>query len=105
VTSFPKTLGNLHCVDFQILPPGNLVAGLMQLPMMTAAERNSELVADFETERSGLGKPQVVWVRRLPAADQAGLRGDESQMGFVANPFGLGNGQNALIDLSGDEAG
>ena len=45
----------------------------MQLPMMTAAERYGELVADFETERSGLCKPQVMRVGRLPAADQAGL--------------------------------
>jgi hypothetical protein len=76
----------------------------MQLPMMTAAEGYGEFVADFETQRSGLDKPQVVWVRRLPSADQAGLRGDESQVCFVANPFGLGDGEKALIDLRRDEA-
>ena len=54
---FPKPLGNLQCIDFQVLPPGHLIAGLMQLPMMTAAERYRELVADFETQRSGLRKP------------------------------------------------
>jgi hypothetical protein len=32
----------------------------MQLAMMTAAERYSELVSDFETERSRLSKPQVM---------------------------------------------
>jgi len=45
----------------------------MQLPMMTAAERDSELVADFEAKRSGLSKAQVMWIGRLPAADEAGL--------------------------------
>ena len=45
----------------------------MQLPMMTATERYGELVADFESERSGLGKPQVMRVGRLPAADETGL--------------------------------
>jgi hypothetical protein len=42
----------------------------MQLPMMTAAEESSELVADFETQRSGLREPQVMRIGRLPAADQ-----------------------------------
>jgi hypothetical protein len=70
---FPKPLSNLQGIDFQILPPGHLVAGLMQLPMMTTAERHGEFVADFESERSGLGKPQMMRIGWLPAADQAGL--------------------------------
>jgi hypothetical protein len=100
----PKPLGNLQGVDFQILPPSHFIAGLMQLPMMTAAEGDGELVADFETQRSGLGKPQVMRVGRLPAADQTRLRGDEPQMGFVTQPLGLGDGEKALVDLSWHEA-
>ena len=73
VRLFPQALSNLQGADFQIFPPSHLVAGLMQLPMMTAAERHGELVADFETQRSGLGKPQVMRIGRLPAADEAGL--------------------------------
>jgi hypothetical protein len=69
----PKSLGDLQRIDFEILPPGNFIAGLMQLPMMATAEGNGELVADFKTQGSRLGKPQVVRVARLPAADQAGL--------------------------------
>ena len=42
----------------------------MQLPMMTAAERYGELVADLETEGSGLHKPQVMRIGRLPAANE-----------------------------------
>ena len=45
----------------------------MQLPVMTAAERDGELVADFETEGSGLGKPQVMRIGGLPPADETGL--------------------------------
>jgi len=41
--------------------------------MVTAAERYGELVADFETQRSGLRKPQVMRIGRLPAADKTGL--------------------------------
>jgi hypothetical protein len=88
-----------------VLPPSHLIAGLMQLPMMTSAEGHGELVAHFETEGSGLRKPQVMWIRWLTPADEAGLRGNKPQMGFVTQPFGLGNGQNALIDLRWQEAG
>jgi len=42
---------------------------------------------------------------RMTAANEAGLRGDKSQMGFVAKTLGLGDGEKALIDLPWDEAG
>ena len=73
VCLLPKPLGNLQGVDFQILPPGHFIAGLMQLPMMTTAERYGELVADFETQRSELRKPQVMRIGGLPAADETRL--------------------------------
>ena len=101
----PKPLGDFEGIYLQILPPGHFIAGLMKLPMMTAAERHGELIADFETQGSWLGKPQVMRIGRLSAADEAGLRGHKSQMSFVAQPFRLGNGQNALVDLRRDEAG
>ena len=70
---FPQVLGGLHWLDPQICPPGHFITGLMQLPMVTAAEGYGELVTDFETQGSGLRKPQVLRIGRLPAADQAGL--------------------------------
>ena len=45
----------------------------MQLTVMAAAERNGELIADFKADGSGLGKPQVMRIRGLPPADEAGL--------------------------------
>jgi hypothetical protein len=69
----PWSLGNRQGIYVEAHPPGHLIAGLMQLTMMTAAERYSELVADFETQGSGLGKPQEMRIGRLPAVDQAGL--------------------------------
>ena len=101
----PKSLGNWQGVDVEALPPGHFIASLMQLTMMTAAERNSEFVADFETQGSGLRKPQVMRIGWLSATDEAGLRSHEPQMGFVAKTLGLGDGENALIDLTRDEAG
>ena len=101
----PQSLGDRQGIDFEIPPPSHFIAGLMQLPMMTAAERDGELVADFETERPGLRKAQMMRIGRLPAADQARLRGHEPQVGFVTQPLGLGDGENALVDLRRDEAG
>ena len=77
----------------------------MQLAMMTAAEGYSELVADFEAECPWLGKPQVMRIGRLPAADETWLRGDEPQMGFVTQPLGLGDGKKTFVNLRRDEAG
>ena len=91
----PQSLGDRQGIDFQIFPPSHFIAGLMQLPMMAPAEGYSELVADFEAERSRLRKPQMMRIGWLPAADQAGLRGDKPQMGFVTQPLGLGDGENA----------
>ena len=67
-----------------------LIAGLMQLPMMAAAERDRKLIADLETDSPWLGKAKMVGVRRLSTADQARLRGDKLQMLFVTQSFGFG---------------
>ena len=48
MASFPKLLGDLKRVDIQVMPPGYFVAGLVQLTIMAAAERNCELIADLE---------------------------------------------------------
>jgi hypothetical protein len=41
----------------------------------------------------------------LPAADQAGLRGDEPEMGFITQTLGLGDSEKALIDMPWNEGG
>ena len=73
----PQSLGDRQGIDFEIPPPSHFIAGLMQLAVMTAAEGHGELVADFETECPGLSEAQMMRIGRLPAADQAGLRGNE----------------------------
>ena len=49
VTFGPERFGNFERVDIEVLPPGDFIAGLMQLPMMAAAERHRKFIADFET--------------------------------------------------------
>jgi hypothetical protein len=50
-------------------PPTRLVAATMSLPMMSSAQRDGELIADFASKGPALGKSQVVSIRRLSAAD------------------------------------
>lgn len=45
----------------------------MQLPVMAATERDSELVADFQPNGSGLGKAKVVRIAGLAPADRTRL--------------------------------
>ena len=70
---FPEPLGDLEWLNLEVFPPNDFVAGLMQLPMMTAAERDGELVADLETNGPRLGKPYVMRVARLPATNETRL--------------------------------
>lgn len=55
----------------------------MQLAMMGAADRDHVLIADLATERAWLSKTNVVPFGRRAAADDAGLRGDESAVLLV----------------------
>jgi hypothetical protein len=103
--SAPWALGNRERLDLEAPPTGLLIACVMQLSVMAAAQRYGKLVADLHAQRSQLGKAQVMRVGWLPAADEARLRDDEFQMVFVAQPLGFGDGQNALVDLASDEPG
>ena len=76
----------------------------MQLPVVPAAERHRELIADFEADCPGLGKPQVMRIAWLPAADQARLRSDKFQMRLVAQPLRFCEDELALVDPVGDRA-
>ena len=66
-------LRDLERLDVELLPPGGLVAGLMQLAVMTSAEGHGELIAYLEANGSRLRKAQVMRVARLAATDKAGL--------------------------------
>ncbi|MGB8558085.1 MAG: hypothetical protein WCD62_06485, partial [Pseudolabrys sp.] len=65
-----RNLMSIHPLAF---PPRALIAGLVQLPMMAAAQRHCEFIAHLEANGSGLGKPQMMWIGGLPAADDARL--------------------------------
>jgi hypothetical protein len=70
----------------------------MDLPMMSAAQRNGELIAHLTAESSALCKSQMVCVRWLSAANQARVPRDKLDMIAVANSARLGQGQLAFVD-------
>ncbi len=80
------------------VPPCSLVTAAVNFTMVTAAERDGELIADLASQRPKLGKANMVRIRRLPSTDQAGLPRDELQVIFVASSARLGEGQRALVD-------
>jgi len=73
----------------------------MRLAVVTAAERDHELVADLAAERAWLCEPQVMGVGGFAAADQTGLGGDEPKVLPVAVAPRLGDRQYALVDAAG----
>ena len=66
--------------------------------MMPATERDRELIADLAAERAGLGKSEVVRVRRLAAAHETCLLGDIAQVLPVAIATRCSNREDALVD-------
>src|SRR5208282_4980056 len=85
----------------RISPPGGFIAAVMNFPMMSATQRDGEFVAYLPPECPVLRKPEMVGIRRLPAANETRTLGDEFDMRPVANPPRLRQCQYALVDLLG----
>ena len=66
--------------------------------MMTAAQRNGELVAHFAGESAALRKAKVVGIGRKPAAHEARAGCHQLDVIAIANPSGLRQRQYVLID-------
>jgi hypothetical protein len=94
----PKILSGRQRIDLEVFPPGDFVTGLMQLPVMASAKRYCEFIADFHANAARLRKSQMMRVARLSSTDQTRLRCHKFEMRFVTQPFGLSNGELALID-------
>ena len=95
---FPEPAGDLDRINIGLLPPRALVACAMHCPMMPAAERDRELIADLAAKRTGLGKSEVVGIGGLTAAHETRLLGDVAQVLPVAIAPRGGNSEDALVD-------
>ena len=96
----PQLLRDVDRIDAHVVPPGGLVAAVVELAMMGATERDGELVADLAAHGAWLGEADMVRVRRSDAAQQARLGRDVAQMLLVANAVGLWERERALFDAS-----
>ena len=85
VTSFPQPVGNFERLEFEVFPPDHLIAGVVQLPMIAATERNGELVAKFKTDGTGLRKPRATRIAGVPNAHETRLCGRNLEVRPVAH--------------------
>jgi hypothetical protein len=94
----PEPAGRDSWVDTSIPPPLCFIAAPMDVAMMTAAERNCEFIADLAAKCPALGEPEMMRIRRPPAADQARMLGDGSDMIPVTQAAGFGHRQRVFVD-------
>src|SRR4051794_187484 len=76
----PKFLCDREWIDIHVVPPGSLIAGMVQLPMVDAAEWHGELVTDLFAHRTRLRKTKVMGIGRRAIAEQTRLLADEEKM-------------------------
>ena len=81
----PQAASRGSWVDTSLVPPRRFIATTMHLTMVSATERDRELVADLAAERRCLGKAQMMGIGGAAAADQAWLLGYRFDMFSVAN--------------------
>jgi hypothetical protein len=79
-------------IDGPPLPPGDFVAEVMDVTVMSPAQRDREFVADLAPHGAGLGELQAVGVCGTSRTDQTRLRSDELEVGLVAEPTRLADG-------------
>jgi|SRR6185437_7121315 len=95
---FPELSGDAQRIDFKVVPPGDFVADLVQLPVMAATERHRELIAHFDTKRARLSEAEMMRVAGVASADDARLRGDKPKVRLVAPALWLGQREGAFIN-------
>ena len=72
----PERTRRRRRIDGLALPPYLLIAGTMQLAMMSPTQRYGKLVADLLSHGAALRKAKMVRIRRPPPANQTRLLSD-----------------------------
>jgi hypothetical protein len=94
----PKEARRAKCINPLTVPPGGLVTASMQFPVVTAAQRNCELVAYFVGQSAALRESEVMRVRRLSTTDEARFLDNGPDMVSIPNPTWLGQRERTLVD-------
>jgi len=75
----PEILCGFRWHNLEIGPPRGLVAIAMQVEMVISAQWYGEFVADLASERSRLGKFEVVCIAGRASADKTRLRSTKAR--------------------------
>jgi hypothetical protein len=94
----PEWAGRNDRVHSSLSPPLRFIAAAVDFAMVTAAERNSELIADLAANCPALHKLEMMGICRPSPADQARMLGDRSDVIPVTRPTGFGHGKHAFVD-------
>jgi hypothetical protein len=86
--ALPQPLRLAHRVDFALLPPTLLVAGIMERPVVRVAQRDCPLIANLGSEGTELGKPNVVGMAGGAPTNQTRPGADELQMILISDAPG-----------------
>ena len=81
----PQAASRGGWVNTGLVPPCRFIATTMNLTMVSATERDRELVADLAAERRRLGKAQMMGIGGAAAADEARLLGYRLDVVTVAD--------------------
>src|SRR5665213_1143228 len=60
-------------IDLELAPPCGFIPAAMDFAMVSATQRDGELVADLASKRPALRKAEMMSVTRHSPADEAGL--------------------------------
>ena len=96
----PERPGSAEQVDPRRLPPEALVANAVDGTVMVAAEWERKFIAGLAAKHPWLRVAQVVRIRGLAAADEAGLLDDVPVVVLIAIAARFGNRQRVLIDTT-----
>ena len=84
----PQAASSGGWIDTNLVPPRRFIATAMNLTMVSATERDRELVADLAAERRCLGKAQMVSIGGPTTTDQTRLLGYRLDVVTVTDPTG-----------------
>jgi hypothetical protein len=94
----PQAPGSGQRVDSGSAPPRGFIAVSVKLAMMTAAQRDGELVADLAAKCTTLREAKVVRIAGLSSADKTRLPSDMPDVLAIPHPARFWEQQGALVD-------
>ena len=84
-------------IESELLPPFRFIPVTMHFTMMSPAQRDNKLITNFAPECPVLRETQVMGVGRSPAANQARLLGDVSDVISISNAARFGESEVAFV--------